>query len=166
MLYRSTDRLCRCGAPMQNLAHSASFHSREKSAPSKPGTKQLGYPFFIAHVIVSSSNGTLFRTATLFEACQAAVGLTLFVSGLFALFGPAVAAIRLRRLWRLLAFMPLLPVYYGLVSLAAWRGLTELLLDPFRWNKTEHGLARTSRAGLVRDAGSTLGRPAQAAGRA
>src|SRR3954469_12077745 len=98
-------------------------------------------------------------------ACQAAVGLNLFVSGLFALFGPAAAAIRLRRLWRLLAYMPLLPVYYGLVSLAAWRGLTELLLDPFRWNKTEQGLARTPRAGLVRDAGSNLGRSAQAAGR-
>ena len=27
MLYRSTDRLCRRGAPMENLAHSASFHS-------------------------------------------------------------------------------------------------------------------------------------------
>ena len=41
MLYRSTDRLCRCGAPMKNLAHSASFESLEKNAPSKPGTKQL-----------------------------------------------------------------------------------------------------------------------------
>src|SRR3712207_4372182 len=42
MLYRSTDRRRRAGAPMENLAHSASFHSNEKSAPSKPGTKQLG----------------------------------------------------------------------------------------------------------------------------
>src|SRR6478752_5838574 len=41
MLYRSTNRLCRRGAPMVNLAHSASFHSREKTAPSKPGIKQL-----------------------------------------------------------------------------------------------------------------------------
>jgi transposase len=40
MLYRSTDRLCRAGAPMENLAHSASFHSRDKNAPSNPGTKQ------------------------------------------------------------------------------------------------------------------------------
>jgi hypothetical protein len=39
MLYRSTDRLCHRGARMQNLAHSASFHSREKTAPSKPGIK-------------------------------------------------------------------------------------------------------------------------------
>ena len=41
MLYRSTDRLCRCGAPVENLAHSASFHSGEKNAPSNPGTKHL-----------------------------------------------------------------------------------------------------------------------------
>src|SRR5215218_2658156 len=41
MLDRSTDRRRRAGAPMQNLAHSASFHSNEKSAPSKPGTKHL-----------------------------------------------------------------------------------------------------------------------------
>jgi hypothetical protein len=52
----------------------------------------LGYPFFITHLIVSLANGTLFRAATLFEASQAAVGLTLLVSGLFALLGPAVAA--------------------------------------------------------------------------
>src|SRR5215213_9280840 len=40
MLDRSTHCRRRAGAPMQNLAHSASFHSREKGAPSKPGTKQ------------------------------------------------------------------------------------------------------------------------------
>ena len=41
MLYRSTDRLCRRGAPVENLAHSASFHSDDKNAPSKPGIKHL-----------------------------------------------------------------------------------------------------------------------------
>lgn len=41
MLYRSTDRLCRCGAPMQNLAHSASFDSDVNDEPSKPGIKHL-----------------------------------------------------------------------------------------------------------------------------
>jgi hypothetical protein len=44
MLYRSTDRLCRAGAPVQNLTHSASFHSAEKHAPSNPGTKHLVGP--------------------------------------------------------------------------------------------------------------------------
>jgi hypothetical protein len=41
MLYRSTDRLCRCGAAVKNLAHSASLHWSENNAPSKPGIKQL-----------------------------------------------------------------------------------------------------------------------------
>jgi hypothetical protein len=41
MLYRSTDCRCRCGAAVQNLAHSASFHSLENTAPSNPGTKHL-----------------------------------------------------------------------------------------------------------------------------
>ncbi|MER9756411.1 hypothetical protein NKJ46_23785, partial [Mesorhizobium sp. M0166] len=30
------------GAPMQNLAHSASFDSDDNDEPSKPGIKQLG----------------------------------------------------------------------------------------------------------------------------
>src|SRR4051812_12653859 len=41
MLYRTTDRLRRAGAPMQNLAHSASFHFAVKSAPSNSGIKHL-----------------------------------------------------------------------------------------------------------------------------
>src|SRR3954452_16597621 len=46
MLYRSTDRLSRRGAPVKNLAHSASFDSCNKNAPSKCGTKHLGPPGF------------------------------------------------------------------------------------------------------------------------
>ena len=43
--------------------------------------------------------------------------------------------------WALL-FMP---VYWILLSLAAWRALFQYLYDPYGWEKTEHGLARTSR---------------------
>jgi glycosyltransferase XagB len=39
----------------------------------------------------------------------------------------------------------LTPLYWLLLSLAAWRALFQLLIDPQRWEKTEHGLARTSR---------------------
>ena len=41
MLYRSTDRLSRGGAPMKNLAHGASFHGGEKIAPLNTGIKHL-----------------------------------------------------------------------------------------------------------------------------
>lgn len=76
--------------------------------------------------------------------------LTLFVSGAAAMFIPAIVALHHRRLWRLLPWVALLPIYYLLVSLAAWRGLWELEAAPFRWNKTHHGMARTSRTGAVR----------------
>jgi hypothetical protein len=41
ILYCSTDRLCRRGAAMKNLSHSASFQPKDKIAPSNAGTKQL-----------------------------------------------------------------------------------------------------------------------------
>lgn len=74
---------------------------------------------------------------------------TLFVSGAAAMIVPACVALGRRRLWRLLPWIAALPVYYALVSLAAWRGLWELVSAPFHWNKTSHGHARTSRAGLL-----------------
>src|SRR5215212_770720 len=51
MLYRSTDRRRRCGAPMVNLAHSASRRSCEKSAPSNPGIKHLVHPREVGDVL-------------------------------------------------------------------------------------------------------------------
>jgi glycosyltransferase XagB len=39
----------------------------------------------------------------------------------------------------------LTPLYWFLLSLAAWRALLQLTYDPQRWEKTEHGLARNSR---------------------
>ena len=47
----------------------------------------------------------------------------------------------LRHGWALL----FTPVYWFLLSWAAWRALYQLLRDPQRWEKTEHGLAKTSR---------------------
>lgn len=39
----------------------------------------------------------------------------------------------------------LTPFYWFLLSLAAWRALLQLIYDPQRWEKTEHGLASNSR---------------------
>jgi hypothetical protein len=41
MLHRSTDRLCRCGVPMNNPANGASFKSLDKDAPSRLGPTSL-----------------------------------------------------------------------------------------------------------------------------
>ena len=47
----------------------------------------------------------------------------------------------LRCAWALV----LLPLYWLMLSIASWRALFQLARDPYRWEKTEHGLARSSR---------------------
>src|SRR5215212_3050551 len=47
ILYCSTDCRCRCGAAVENLAHSASLHSGDKNAPSNPGIKHLMGDLFL-----------------------------------------------------------------------------------------------------------------------
>ena len=41
--------------------------------------------------------------------------------------------------------LALIPLHWLLLSLAAWRALYQLVRDPYHWEKTEHGLAQTSR---------------------
>jgi hypothetical protein len=38
------------------------------------------------------------------------------------------------------------PVYWGLMSVAAWKGLLQLFYRPFYWEKTIHGLDRSHEA--------------------
>jgi cellulose synthase/poly-beta-1,6-N-acetylglucosamine synthase-like glycosyltransferase len=109
----------------------------------------LGYPFFTVLSIKGLVDQTLFRAEAPLEVLSSALGIILFAAGLVAIMVPALAALARRRWWGLIPWVPLLPFYYVLISVAAWRGLAELLLDPFRWNKTEHGLARTSRVGML-----------------
>src|SRR5215207_10527846 len=52
---------------MENLAHSASFHSNEKSAPSKPGTKQVEHLLRVN--VRNEPLGTAFRAGTTFLLC-------------------------------------------------------------------------------------------------
>lgn len=53
------------------------------------------------------------------------------------------------------------PLYWLMISFAAWRGLRELRTDPFFWNKTEHSPASGGDASTVAcaTAGRSAGRP-------
>jgi cellulose synthase/poly-beta-1,6-N-acetylglucosamine synthase-like glycosyltransferase len=46
---------------------------------------------------------------------------------------------RLRSGW----VLALTPFYWGCLSIAAWRALGQLWRDPYRWEKTEHGLTQS-----------------------
>ncbi len=45
-----------------------------------------------------------------------------------------------RRLWGLLPLALLSPLYWILISIAAWKGFFQLFSRPFYWEKTTHGL--------------------------
>ena len=125
----------------------------------------LGYPIFMALSLKGLIDQSLFKAETPLEVITSALGIVLFVSGMVAIIVPPLAALSRRGWWGLLPYVPLLPFYYVLVSVAAWRSVAEFFLDPFRWHKTEHGLARTSRAGMFRDAGADPEPPGPEGGR-
>jgi cellulose synthase/poly-beta-1,6-N-acetylglucosamine synthase-like glycosyltransferase len=45
-----------------------------------------------------------------------------------------------RRAWRLMPWGILAPIYWAMISMAAWRAVFLFARDPFRWEKTPHGL--------------------------
>jgi cellulose synthase/poly-beta-1,6-N-acetylglucosamine synthase-like glycosyltransferase len=53
--------------------------------------------------------------------------------------------LRRRRLLGNAWVLILTPLHWLLLSVAAWRALFQLVYDPQRWEKTEHGMASTSR---------------------
>lgn len=65
--------------------------------------------------------------------------------GFAGTFGVAIRTLIVRRRLALLPHVVLLPCYWLLVSVAGYRALWQVLFDPFRWEKTEHGFARRRR---------------------
>jgi hypothetical protein len=55
-----------------------------------------------------------------------------------------VSAVR-RRAWGLIPWIVFVPLYWLLISFAAYRALLQLLTDPHKWEKTEHGLSQRRR---------------------
>lgn len=110
------------------------------------------YPVFTLLVLGQLASGFFFDHEDPLELGVSALSLVLLCAGLLAMVLPPLAAIRLRNWAGLWPAALLMPVYYLLVSIGAWRGMFELIADPDRWNKTEHGLARTSRSGRTGEA--------------
>jgi cellulose synthase/poly-beta-1,6-N-acetylglucosamine synthase-like glycosyltransferase len=88
----------------------------------------------------------------------------IFVTSLLSSYASTILldliGLRRRRLLGNAWVLVLTPLHWFLLSLAAWRALFQLIYDPQRWEKTEHGLARTSRASGSRTSRSDRHRPA------
>lgn len=116
-----------------------------------PGTVlcALAYPFFMGHAAYRFLFAGVEPAAGFWSNLPNGTAMTVFVSGLLAMVLPAALGCVRRGWWDLLPYVPLMPAYFLLVSLGAWLGLIELVLAPDRWNKTEHGLSRSSRSGAL-----------------
>ena len=66
-------------------------------------------------------------------------------SGYLAALGVGLLAVRHRGLHRLYWQIPLMPIYWLLISAAAYRALWQFVsAERFKWEKTEHGLTRAA----------------------
>jgi hypothetical protein len=68
--------------------------------------------------------------------------------GVTIIAGMTAAAGRGRRPLVFSAFM--MPAYWLLISLGAYKAMLELVMRPFHWEKTEHGISRMTGAQLAR----------------
>lgn len=116
-----------------------------------PGTvaSALCYPFltiaFLCDCVLGNPSLEGVPLATLTEHGARMI----FVGGVVAMLVPGALGCIRRGWWELLPWVLLLPLFFLLVSLAAWLAVFELARHPHRWNKTEHGLSRTSRSGAL-----------------
>ncbi|MCJ2143949.1 glycosyltransferase [Methylobacterium sp. E-066] len=117
-----------------------------------PGTvvSALAYPVCLAGAVWNFLILEIQAAPSFQDNLAAGLAITLFGVGLAAMALPALVGCARRGWGDLAQVAPCMPVYFLLVSLAAWMALIELVRAPVRWNKTPHGLSRTSRSGRLR----------------
>ncbi|WP_096487898.1 glycosyltransferase family 2 protein [Methylorubrum populi] len=116
-----------------------------------PGTvvSALFYPFMLLGGIADLLPVPDTETEDPLAVFKRAASVTVFLGGLAAMCLPGLVGCLRRGWFDLVPLVALLPLYFLLGSLAAWLAVFELARHPHRWNKTEHGLARTSRTGAL-----------------
>jgi Glycosyl transferase family group 2 len=106
----------------------------------------LVHPLFIGGLVYSMASGApLWRDSGLaMDTVAALYGVTVAVGYLTSAF-LSWLGLKRRSLLAIAWVLVLMPLHWLLLSLAAWRALGQLLVSPYVWEKTEHGLAKSSR---------------------
>jgi len=67
------------------------------------------------------------------------ITVVLFLANIFFVLMHVAACVR-RKMPRLIPHAIISPLYWVLISLGAWKGFLQLFSNPFKWEKTHHGL--------------------------
>jgi cellulose synthase/poly-beta-1,6-N-acetylglucosamine synthase-like glycosyltransferase len=105
----------------------------------------LFHPFLLVYGLWSLLPENMSKMpATTTAHALAGLSLAVLVGGYVV--SMSLAALGLRRIGmgRRLGVVATLPIYWLLISLAAWQALWDFLVRPFHWHKTRHGISRTS----------------------
>ncbi len=106
----------------------------------------LVHPFFLGLLLYDALSGVFPVPDEMTpEGLRRGLALTVLAAGYTGSVLLGLIGLKRRRMLRLALVLVTIPLYWLLLSLAAWRALFQFMLAPYKWEKTEHGLARTSR---------------------
>lgn len=102
----------------------------------------LLWPLFTGIVVWLAWSGTLLQPEGFVGSARATLMCLLVLCGVLAMIAPLVLGAVRQGLVRYLVLLPLLPLWQIALCAAAWIALVELFANPYRWAKTDHGLAK------------------------
>ena len=113
----------------------------------------LFMPLFWAALAASVVTGEPIYGERMPDWAMATLGVSLF-AGQAVMLGCAALALRRRGALGLMPWVPTLLLYWTMGAIAAWKAVAELVLAPYYWDKTQHGVTR-----MAPDTGQGRGNP-------
>jgi len=111
----------------------------------------LIYPFLVFPFVVWLLAGKNMMQA-LFPAPVLMISMANLIIGNSCLIYISMLAVAKRRHAALLPYALTVPGYWALQSVAAYKGLWQLITNPFYWEKTAHGISKYTKAELIHSA--------------
>jgi glycosyltransferase XagB len=105
----------------------------------------LLFPILIAHFIWLAWGGWLFQRDSFAVMMANSVAIATIGAGALAMLVPTAIGLKRRGALHTLPWVLTLPAYLVLISVACWMALVDLMLRPFHWEKTEHGVGKRRR---------------------
>ena len=99
-------------------------------------------PFCVVMAGLRLWSGDLLHPRTPGDAAWSLLGCVLLAAGAASALWPALVGLARRKRLDLAVWLPTLPVYLLLLSMAAWEAAFEVVGRPYVWAKTEHGRAK------------------------